>query len=492
MSSDDLTSKQAWRGTFWLPDKPDEVLEGFLTYEPNDGVTLKFVSGFDDRTITATSPTGYRVTSGSRRFPLIHGAVDGAATAVTLVDCQVVRQQSGFPTGGIRNQDISADRVLTGVLLSRADSPVFSGVCIEVENLTEWDRHDEMTIFFDPSEDSPRRENWRVHVNPLQPLSASVGELTIKLVRQYRQPRFDLRRDRVDATVSTFTYLSINASAPRSMDEWFEVTKAFQDLITLAMDAPCAMLSESLIASAPLLESESARARKMIDVFGEHILLGERDVDGAENRKALFTLGSEGVDFARIVSEWLRIHVDFRTTCDMLFGMKYVKGGYLQTELITAVAAAESLHAALKLDPPIPDEEFVQRRKRLMDCTPKDQREWLHRKLGTNEHVLRQRLMDLANIPYPEIMAEILPDPGAWAKAAKDERNAVAHGGQDMTRDVPLLSAIVTTTNAVVILNLLQQLGIPAERVKVALNQNRTLKSAKYLARKHWPAPKAI
>ncbi|WNG81723.1 hypothetical protein C6A86_026795 [Mycobacterium sp. ITM-2016-00316] len=490
MSSDDLTSMQTWRGTFWLPDKSDESHEGFLTYEPEYGVTLKFVSGFDDRTRTAISPTGYSVTRGSGRFPLIHGSVEGS-TPVTLVDCRAVRRRSGWATESIRNQDISAALVLIGVLLNRADDPEFCGLSIELENLTEWDRHDEMTIFVDPSEDSPRRENWRVHVNPMQPLSASVGDLTIKLVRQYRQPRFDVRRDRLETTATAFTYLKISASRPKSMDEWFEVAKAFQDLVTLAMDAPCALLSESLIPSKALLDRESARAREAIDVFGEHILQGERDLDGVANRDALFTLGSEGVDFAGIVSEWLRIHADFRTTCDMIFGMKYVRGGYLQTELITAVAAAESLHSALKLPPPVPDKEFDERRKRLMECIPKDQREWLHRKLGANEHTLRQRLIDLAKIPYPDIIAEILPNPEAWAKAAKDERNAVAHGGQRMTRDVPLLNAIVTTTTAVVFLNLLQQLQIPAKRVKIALEQNRTLKSAKYLAREHWPAPKS-
>lgn len=31
LMSDDLTSGQSWRGKFWLPDKPDETHEGFVT-----------------------------------------------------------------------------------------------------------------------------------------------------------------------------------------------------------------------------------------------------------------------------------------------------------------------------------------------------------------------------------------------------------------------------------------------------------------------------
>lgn len=276
--SDDLTSEQSWRGIFWLPKQPDETREGFLTYVPDSGVTVKLVSGFDDRTRTSTSPTGYIVTPGPGRFSLIHGTVEGSLP-VTLVDCQDIHKQLGWPGDGIQKHDLSAARLLTGVHLSGADKAVFSGVAVELENLTEWDRHDEATIFCDTSDDSPRGENWRVHINPMLPLVATWGDLTVELVRRYRQPKFDVLRDRLDIAASTFSYLRITAMSPKPMDAWFQITKAFQDLITLAMDAPCALLSESLIPSTTLLDNENVQDR-MVDVFGKHILRGERDFAG--------------------------------------------------------------------------------------------------------------------------------------------------------------------------------------------------------------------
>jgi hypothetical protein len=142
----------------------------------------------------------------------------------------------------------------------------------------------------------------------------------------------------------------------------------------------------------------------------------------------------------------------------------------------------------LGLDPPIPEEEFLDRRKRLMTALEKEEREWLNQKLGDNKPTLKQRLLDLVAIPDAEVMSDILPNPDAWAKATRDERNPVAHGG-NMTRDVPLLAAIITTTTAVVLLNLLHQLGIPTGRLKQAIDYDPTLMSAKYLAHKQWPAP---
>lgn len=72
--NDDLRVEQTWRGNFRLPDKPDNAQQGFLNYNPHDGVTLSLVAGFDDRKRIQTSPTGYMVQKGSGRFSVIHGA----------------------------------------------------------------------------------------------------------------------------------------------------------------------------------------------------------------------------------------------------------------------------------------------------------------------------------------------------------------------------------------------------------------------------------
>jgi hypothetical protein len=82
-------------------------------------------------------------------------------------------------------------------------------------------------------------------------------------------------------------------------------------------------------------------------------------------------------------------------------------------------------------------------------------------------------------------MAALLPNPDAWAQATKNERDPVAHGGKKMSGDVRLLNA------AVVLVNLLHQLGIPKARLMLAFDYNRTPKVAARLAREQWPAVSA-
>jgi hypothetical protein len=48
----------------------------------------------------------------------------------------------------------------------------------------------------------------------------------------------------------------------------------------------------------------------------------------------------------------------FRAAFDVILGLRYVERGYLQTQLITAVAAVESVHAASVFEPPMPNSEF--------------------------------------------------------------------------------------------------------------------------------------
>lgn len=64
------------------------------------------------------------------------------------------------------------------------------------------------------------------------------------------------------------------------------------------------------------------------------------------------------------------------------------RADYLQTQLITAVAAAEAMHPALSVDPPIPDDEFKALKKALPKCVPENRWQWLREKLGRNTHTL--------------------------------------------------------------------------------------------------------
>ncbi len=374
-----------------------------------------------------------------------------------------------------------------GVYLSDPDAEAFSELTIELENLTRWDRREDIMSHIERDPSLPQGVKWKVAVDPVDPLTVTVDGLTIDLGRRYVMPSGDMRRDGLDASAFVASYLTIKSSQPKSISQWGETAKQFQDLLTFAMDSPCAVLSEALTPAEALRNDEQAEAREEIRLYARHINVGDPRAPSVEAREAFFTLATEGVDFHTLIPRWMSVNNRFRTTCDMILGLRYVKGGYLQTQLITAVAAAEAMHAAMDFDPPMPNSEFKALKKALLEVVSDDRQQWLREKLGSNKHTLARQLTDLAAIPDQEVMRSLVPNVDAWAKATKNERNPVAHGG-NMSADVQLLSAITTVTTAVVLVNLLHQLGIPKEKLTFTMVDNPTFSVAARYARKQWPA----
>ncbi|MGV0906268.1 ApeA N-terminal domain 1-containing protein [Mycobacterium novum] len=476
-----------WQGRFWRPGRENEDQRGTLTYSPDRGVRLALIGAFDDGAWLPGSRPGVRVLSSStRRWPVLYGTVGSAR--VTLFDCAVERSTSHLMGAGVARQEIRAQRLFVGVLLDEEEHRRFSGVRIELENLTEWHCTPDIGYQIERYEDPTRRTRWSIEVEQAEPIQVDVDDLTVELARWYRLPSHDLRRGRLESSTFAVSSLTLRSSEPRSAEEWAEAAGGLQDLLSLAMDAPCAVLRQTLIPTEALLSDQHAAARKEIPVYARHVVVGDPDAAGVQAGDALFTLGSEGVSFEAVIPLWLETRDKFRMTINMILGLRYMDAGYVQTELITAVAAAESMHEALDREPPITNSEFKGLRKQLLKCVPEERRQWLREKLGRNGHTLRQRLIDLASIPDAEVMHDLLPNAEAWAEAAKKARNFVAHGGQSGADDFLLQHAITEVTRAVIIVNLLHCLEIPKEQVRHALMVNRTLSRAARLAAEHWPA----
>jgi ApeA N-terminal domain 1/Apea-like HEPN len=452
--NDYLSAEGTWRGPFWLADQPDREQRGVVTYDPDNGVNLTLVGGFDDGRWVQTGPGGFAMREGSGRFPVIHGKV--GVKPVSLLDCRVTRSRStGF--GLVPDEQVvSVGRMLMGVLLDDPDAEAFSELTVELENLTRWDHRDDIMVYTKEDPKLPQGVEWKVTVNPVDSLRVTVDELTIELGRRYVRPSGNMRRSGLDSSSFVVSYLTVKSSSPKSIAQWGETEKQFQDLLTLAMDRPCAVLSETLTPSEALRKDENAEARGEVTLYARHINVGDPEAPSVETREAFFTLATEGVDFDTLIPRWVSVNNRFRTTCDMILGLRYVKRGYLQTQLIAAVAAAEAMHAAMEFDPPMPNSEFKALKKMLLEAVPADRRQWLREKLASNKQPLVTQLTDLAAIPDQEVMRRLVRNVDAWAKATKDERNPVAHGG-DMSADVQLLSAITKVTEAVVLVNLLHQ-----------------------------------
>jgi len=184
----------------------------------------------------------------------------------------------------------------------------------------------------------------------------------------------------------------------------------------------------------------------------------------------LFTLAD--VQFENVMPRWFEVRDRFRPAINLLLGLRYIPGGYLETQLLTVVGAAEAFHLALELDPPIPEEEFKELKSVLLKAVPVERKQWLSGLLARNDPSLKNRLLDLANRPGAQTMKNLVPDPEKWAKVTRDARNNLTHTGNTTKHSLEVLFAAMTTTAAVVTVNLLHALGFSEAELELVMEKN--------------------
>lgn len=147
-----------------------------------------------------------------------------------------------------------------------------------------------------------------------------------------------------------------------------------------------------------------------------------------------------------------------------------------------AAGAAEALHRGLRIDErPMPPAEFKKMREAMLELAPEAQRERLKGAIR-NDMTLRDRLHALAARPDQQAMSEIVPDVDRWASRTVKARNDLAHEGDTPNHSIEELVAVVEVTTAVVILNLLHELGLPAERQQAIVREHPQLRRTASLA----------
>ena len=115
---------------------------------------------------------------------------------------------------------------------------------------------------------------------------------------------------------------------------------------------------------------------------------------------------------------------------------------------------------------------------------PEDRKDWIRNVIPLG-HSLRQRLNLLAGRIPTSCRERLLPDADEWAKATTRARNDLSHSGRSAA-DVERLYAVVRVTRAVVLVNILIELGLGEDRLLKAVTDNQELAGACQLASKHF------
>jgi hypothetical protein len=128
-----------WVGHWWLPEDPERRIPGILEYEPDTGLLLTLVGGYQDPRLEEQADGSVLVLAEGRPWPAIYGNVNGQD--ISLLDCILRTSTRRVDSSFLEpppQQTVGASAALLGAHVSGLDVAAFDAVEVSVEHLTRW------------------------------------------------------------------------------------------------------------------------------------------------------------------------------------------------------------------------------------------------------------------------------------------------------------------------------------------------------------------
>lgn len=484
----DLSQEQTWKGRWWLPSDAESIHSGILTYSPSEGLTLDLVGGFPTREWVQTSETAWAVADrGLKRFAVVHGTIGGQPA--TLLGVREVRTHlAGFGPfhPDVEEQELNAEALLLGVHTESASESTFVRASASIEDLSTWTSDYVISgeIGTTPDHKTLTGEAT-ISVGPrMEPQSVDSDGVMFELSHWTTLASFDHYRWGTRGRIDDRIVISMSSTASlMSWNECHQHVRSIQDLVSLGTGRGASVIWLRLETPRPQLDAEESIHNRpgMVDVFADLRRSMDLDPHAPAVDTPVFTL--DVLPFNELIPAWSNTRQQFRAACNLLLAPQRHDGEYLETQVITAVTAAESFHKQLGTDPPIPKDELDSLIDSAAKAVPAARSNWL-RSVIPRGHSLRQRLEHLGDRLPQAVQSMLLPDPAEWVRKTVRARNELSHAGSSKS-DLDELCAVLTVTRVVVLLNILIELGMGDESMVDLMTTNRRMGTAQRLSKKH-------
>jgi ApeA N-terminal domain 1 len=260
-------------------------------------------------------------------------------------------------------QTLAATTGLIGAHVSGEDEKRFAAAEVSVEDLTHWAASSVFEGTIGVPEGVPDGSGT-ISVKPVDSQSVTVGGTPFLLAHRHTLPFFDERRGGTIGRVRDTAFVRIVPAKAVSFLAALRTAGLMQDLMALATHRAAGViwLRLELVCDLPEPPHGRPRPRRNVDVLYSPQASGKHDAKSVARRSTFFTC--EFLPFEEIVPRWVEAHQRLQSATNMILGLRYAPARYVESNLLTAVGAAEVLHRGLGIDEaPIPAAEFKLMRK---------------------------------------------------------------------------------------------------------------------------------
>lgn len=464
-TTDPLSLDEAgeWAGLWWLPDEPAEKVPGVLRYDAKGGLSLSLIGTFEDRMVTTGSSGWTEVHERTRTWEVMHGLAE--LREITLLGCvpKNTSRTFGARVKSPDKQTVTAATAIVGAHVNGEEEAAFSTAEVSIEDLGLWAASSVFEGFLGAA-DGKIDGTGSISVKPVEAQAVVVEGTEYRLKHTHTLPFFDRRKGGTIGRMRDTASVRVTPAEPFALSDALKAASMVQDLIALAMHRAAGViwLRLEVAGTESVLSNGQPVPRRHADVLYSPASLGKHDTKAVDHYRVFFTCDS--LPFEEVVPRWCEAHGRLQAATNMILGLRYAPARFIENNLLTAVGAAEVLHRGLRIDEkPFPKAEFTTMREAMLGQVPEEHRDRFKGAIR-NDPTLRDRLHALAARPAQEAIALLVPDVAQWAKRATRARNDLAHEGETPNHSFEELIAIVEVTTAVVVLNVLHEIGLPPER----------------------------
>ncbi len=436
-----------YKGEWWLPDNPTDVLSGTLRFDSGQPIleligTFKSSDAFQKGTVT----------------DIILGSAGGEN--ITLHQC--LQTELHLNSSGKHLSLLSAVYAFFGVHFQTKEQIKFKGININFPHLTEW---------------MGKLSNFDEQLGK--------GDFIIKYTRP--KPVEAVLNNGAKLTISTGANLSISLSEMSLKEETWVSTETEEELaLDKCLKTVYYLANFFSLATMKPIHPMVVEGKTEANRHGEYyspVDICYNFINLAKPRKSLFPTDmlfsyADITDQVRIyLNNWFEKAELLEPVYSLYFGTLYNPRMYLHHRFLSQVQALESYHRRVMKNYEIPEEEHNKRLEEVFSTVSEKHKKWVKRKLKkySNEPDLGNRLREILG-KHPEIAGRFIGDGNSFIDTVVATRNYLTHYDQSLKQQAASGEELHHITRKLRLLMeacLLFELGFSVDQINTFFFRNR-------------------
>jgi hypothetical protein len=509
-------------GSWWLPNNPEVVVPGKLSFSPDNGVTLELFGSFyssslekigevenislpselfplnEDSNVTYGVPLGFI----KPEETIILGLLVDNDEEISLYRCTGTVTKFKFVEERT-TLSFNIEYLFRKIHFEKEQDIKFKSISVQYSNLREWIGKSGIQVF--PQENNQPWIRYQppssIHLTRIDNL-----DLDITFSQIYLNPfDFYLGTKYYKINIEQKTYLTVQNPCNQPLDECIKLLISFRDLLSFAMTKATSVIEVTGkidVSQTKSVQQESGESEQEKEVQETQVIIlfglwnsAKTSEIKISTDKMLFLFSDVETNLGEIFEAWIKKREMYEPIFELLMTTMYTPNLYLHYGFLNIVQALEAYHTnkyeGIYQDGKVYEKGLYQEFRKVLDTFPSESvdpekgisdefRNALKGKLkGQTRFTLETRLKELLNEAYsllPNNFIGNTNDRDSFARRAAETRNALTHHDKEKRKQAAQgkeLFQLFYTLTVILQICLMREINLTNNSIKTLVERNR-------------------